>query len=682
MCVVTGFGVAAWTKALLSQARNKPADGSGHVNQKGQAGQKAPVAGQKGGQTKPAQKPPTAQKGQVKAQPKAAAVKGGKKNKKGQRHQQHDLIVTIDLGRGGGWKHDHGESVREDEGAGSTIMVSLLGEIMGAGSTIMGRLWGWEHDRGESVRGDYGGWEHDHGESVREEEGAGSTIMGRLWGWEHDRGESVRGDYGGWEHDHGESVREEEGAGSTIMGRLWGWEHDRGESVRGDYGGWEHDHGESVREEEGAGSTIMGRLWGWEHDRGESVRGDYGGWEHDHGESVREEEGAGSTIMGRLWGWEHDRGESVRGDYGGWEHDHGESVREEEGAGSTIMGRLWGWEHDRGESVRGDYGGWEHDHGESVRKEEGAGSTIMPDHHKLTSIIPYQAGLLVKCSVFLACNLRGPKFDYRWNHSLADATVYLLGILSRTVPPQPRLIAPSATEHKRVYDADINLALSVPEKCYVSLCCAFSISDVASTEPLNMASPKTKWLVSKPFIDISDRLVSKPFIDVSDRLVSKPFIEVSDRLVKHHLDVFKVTWSAAFRVFDKNNDGMISSMELRHVMTNLGEKLSDEEVDDMIREADLDGDGMVNYEGMTRVIFIGSVPTFVWGKLVKPFCKKKLSTPNRDLNLDLPVISSLVYCESSALDHVATENFGGGLNPQNPPLATALPARDWMLCLS
>jgi Ca2+-binding EF-hand superfamily protein len=25
--------------------------------------------------------------------------------------------------------------------------------------------------------------------------------------------------------------------------------------------------------------------------------------------------------------------------------------------------------------------------------------------------------------------------------------------------------------------------------------------------------------------------------------------------------------------------------------------LSDEEVDDMIREADLDGDGMVNYEG-------------------------------------------------------------------------------------
>lgn len=50
-------------------------------------------------------------------------------------------------------------------------------------------------------------------------------------------------------------------------------------------------------------------------------------------------------------------------------------------------------------------------------------------------------------------------------------------------------------------------------------------------------------------------------------------------------------------MFDKNNDGLISSKELRHVMTNLGEKLSEEEVDDMIKEADLDGDGMVNYEG-------------------------------------------------------------------------------------
>ncbi|ELW47266.1 Calmodulin [Tupaia chinensis] len=49
----------------------------------------------------------------------------------------------------------------------------------------------------------------------------------------------------------------------------------------------------------------------------------------------------------------------------------------------------------------------------------------------------------------------------------------------------------------------------------------------------------------------------------------------------------------AFRVFDKDGNGYISAAELRHVMTNLGEKLTDEEVDEMIREADIDGDGQL-----------------------------------------------------------------------------------------
>ncbi|XP_015794058.1 calmodulin [Tetranychus urticae] len=58
----------------------------------------------------------------------------------------------------------------------------------------------------------------------------------------------------------------------------------------------------------------------------------------------------------------------------------------------------------------------------------------------------------------------------------------------------------------------------------------------------------------------------------------------------------------AFRVFDRNGDGFINAAELRHVMTNLGEKLTDEEVEDMIKEADLDGDGLVNYDEFVNVL--------------------------------------------------------------------------------
>ena len=58
----------------------------------------------------------------------------------------------------------------------------------------------------------------------------------------------------------------------------------------------------------------------------------------------------------------------------------------------------------------------------------------------------------------------------------------------------------------------------------------------------------------------------------------------------------------AFRVFDKDANGLISSTELRHIMTTLGDKLTEEEVDEMIREADIDGDGYINYEEFVRMM--------------------------------------------------------------------------------
>jgi calmodulin len=56
----------------------------------------------------------------------------------------------------------------------------------------------------------------------------------------------------------------------------------------------------------------------------------------------------------------------------------------------------------------------------------------------------------------------------------------------------------------------------------------------------------------------------------------------------------------AFRVFDKEGQGFVSCAEMRHVMTNLGEKLTEEEVDQLIHEGDDDGDGQIKYSDFVK----------------------------------------------------------------------------------
>ena len=55
-------------------------------------------------------------------------------------------------------------------------------------------------------------------------------------------------------------------------------------------------------------------------------------------------------------------------------------------------------------------------------------------------------------------------------------------------------------------------------------------------------------------------------------------------------------------MFDRDRNGYISATEFRFVMTHLGERMSDDEVDDLLTQADIDGDGQINHEGQFNVI--------------------------------------------------------------------------------
>ncbi|KAM6219483.1 centrin-1 [Rhynchocyon petersi] len=58
----------------------------------------------------------------------------------------------------------------------------------------------------------------------------------------------------------------------------------------------------------------------------------------------------------------------------------------------------------------------------------------------------------------------------------------------------------------------------------------------------------------------------------------------------------------AFKLFDDDETGKISLKNLKRVANELGENLTDEELQEMIDEADRDGDGEVNEEEFLRIM--------------------------------------------------------------------------------
>jgi calmodulin len=51
----------------------------------------------------------------------------------------------------------------------------------------------------------------------------------------------------------------------------------------------------------------------------------------------------------------------------------------------------------------------------------------------------------------------------------------------------------------------------------------------------------------------------------------------------------------AFEIFDKNHDGTLSINEFKHILMDLGQKFSEDEVNEIITEIDLDNNGKINY---------------------------------------------------------------------------------------
>ena len=56
-----------------------------------------------------------------------------------------------------------------------------------------------------------------------------------------------------------------------------------------------------------------------------------------------------------------------------------------------------------------------------------------------------------------------------------------------------------------------------------------------------------------------------------------------------------------FQVFDREGLGFVDAKELRELLTSVGEKLSQDEVDELFRELEVDNEGKITLEALCQV---------------------------------------------------------------------------------
>ena len=102
--------------------------------------------------------------------------------------------------------------------------------------------------------------------------------------------------------------------------------------------------------------------------------------------------------------------------------------------------------------------------------------------------------------------------------------------------------------------------------------------------------------------DELDELMYEHEIDTTGdgRVGFVEFLNLMARKIKETKEVDHMR--EIFNVFDKNKDGFISTSEIQCVMTSLGETLTEDEVNEMVTEADRDLDSKISFDDFSKLL--------------------------------------------------------------------------------
>lgn len=92
--------------------------------------------------------------------------------------------------------------------------------------------------------------------------------------------------------------------------------------------------------------------------------------------------------------------------------------------------------------------------------------------------------------------------------------------------------------------------------------------------------------------------------DAEHRISFETFLPILQTINKNKCTDQAEDFIEGLRHFDKDGSGYISSAELRHLLTTLGEKLTDDEVEQLLNGQE-DSNGNIHYEDFVRSVLMG-----------------------------------------------------------------------------